>query len=147
MTKLYTGGCACGAIRYEVTGEPIAMVDCQCRQCQRESGTGHGAHLTFAGAAVTLTGAASIWESAGVNGTRKQRGFCPTCGAPVFIRLPDLPQIFITSAASLDEPSRYKPEMVYWTASGHGWDALDPALTMFDRLPPNLTPEMTGEDA
>lgn len=35
MTRMYTGGCACGAIRYEITGEPAVMVDCQCRQCQR----------------------------------------------------------------------------------------------------------------
>ena len=42
MSKAFTGGCACGAIRYEITAEPIGMNDCQCRQCQRKSGTGHG---------------------------------------------------------------------------------------------------------
>ncbi|RYE59425.1 MAG: aldehyde-activating protein, partial [Rhizobiaceae bacterium] len=40
MHEPFTGGCTCGAVRYTVTGEPVAMVDCQCRQCQRESGTG-----------------------------------------------------------------------------------------------------------
>lgn len=147
MTTPYTGGCACGAIRYEIAGEPAAMNLCQCRTCQRESGTGHGAHLTFAGAAVALTGTATLWETTGVDGTRKQRGFCPTCGAPVFITLPDMPQIFIASAASLDDPSRYRPEVVYWTASGHRWDTLDPALTRFDRLPPELTPAAAGDEA
>ena len=43
----YTGGCACGAIRYEISAEPIFMNHCQCRDCQRESGTGHGSYLTF----------------------------------------------------------------------------------------------------
>ena len=52
MNEPYTGGCACGAIRYEVSAEPAMMNDCQCRQCQRDSGTGHGAHLTFVGAPV-----------------------------------------------------------------------------------------------
>ena len=42
MSKPYTGGCACGAIRYEISCEPLVMTDCQCRDCQRESGTGHG---------------------------------------------------------------------------------------------------------
>jgi hypothetical protein len=41
MNTSYTGGCACGAIRYEINGEPVVMLDCQCRQCQRDSGTGH----------------------------------------------------------------------------------------------------------
>jgi hypothetical protein len=52
MDKSYTGGCACGAIRYEIAGEPAVMVDCQCRQCQRDSGTGHQSHLTFVAAQV-----------------------------------------------------------------------------------------------
>jgi hypothetical protein len=56
MTRPYTGGCACGALRYEISGEPIAMIDCQCRQCQRESGTAHASHVTFRAAEVKLDG-------------------------------------------------------------------------------------------
>ena len=40
MSKPYMGGCACGAIRYQISGEPVFMNDCQCRDCQRRSGTG-----------------------------------------------------------------------------------------------------------
>ena len=110
MSKAYTGGCTCGAIRYEVSAEPAMMNLCQCRQCQRESGNGHGAHLTFIGAPVKLAGDARHWESIGEGGTRKSRGFCPTCGAPVYITLPDTPDIFVASAASLDDPGRYRPQ-------------------------------------
>ena len=48
MSKAYNGGCACGAIRYEISGEPVFMNHCQCLDCQRRSGTGHGSYLTFA---------------------------------------------------------------------------------------------------
>ena len=37
MNTPYTGGCACGAIRYSISAEPAVMNDCQCRQCQRDS--------------------------------------------------------------------------------------------------------------
>ena len=47
MSETFTGGCACGAIRYEISAEPLFMNDCQCRDCQRRSGTGHGSYLTF----------------------------------------------------------------------------------------------------
>ena len=47
MNQAYTGGCACGAIRYEIAAEPIFENHCQCRDCQRKSGTGHGSYLTF----------------------------------------------------------------------------------------------------
>lgn len=136
MSKSYTGGCACGTIRYEISGEPIVMNDCQCRQCQYDSGTGHQSHLTFKGASVKLDGNATHWGMVGDGGTRKTRGFCPRCGSPVYFSFPDMPDIFIVTAASLDDPSRYKPQMVFWASTGHAWDHLDPAVPKFDKMPP-----------
>ncbi len=136
MSKPYTGGCACGAIRYEISGEPIVMVDCQCRQCQQESGTGHASHLTFKGAGVTVSGQATLWTMAGDGGTVKSRAFCPTCGAPVYMAFPAMPDIFIVKPASLDEPARYKPQMVLFTSSGHAWDHVDPVIPHFPKMPP-----------
>ena len=40
MSEPYTGGCACGAIRYEISDEPLVMDDCQCRDCQRGAAPG-----------------------------------------------------------------------------------------------------------
>jgi hypothetical protein len=40
--KPYNGGCACGSIRYETKSEPIFENHCQCTDCQKRSGTGHG---------------------------------------------------------------------------------------------------------
>ena len=137
MTEPYTGGCGCGAIRYRVDGEPAMMNLCQCRQCQRESGNGHGSHATFVGAPVTVTGEAGFWETVGEGGTRKRRAFCPTCGNPVYIVLPDMPEVFVASAASLDDPGRYQPQIVMWASAGHPWDQLDPAIPKFDKMPPS----------
>lgn len=39
--KPITGGCACGAIRYEVTAEPIVTFNCHCRDCQKTTGGGY----------------------------------------------------------------------------------------------------------
>jgi hypothetical protein len=136
MTDPYTGGCTCGAMRYKVSGEPMLMNECRCRQCQRDSGTGHGSHLTFLGAATEVEGTASHYEVVGENGTRKSRAFCPTCGAPVYLAFPDMPDLFVVSAASLDDPSRYKPQLVMWTAAAQPWDPIDAALPAFDKMPP-----------
>jgi hypothetical protein len=132
----YTGGCDCGAIRYTVVGEPMVMNDCQCRQCQRDSGTGRGSHLTFVGASVTVTGEASHWETVGEGGTRKRRAFCPTCGNPVYLSFPDMPDVFVAAAGSLDDPARYRPQLVMWTSAAQAWDRHDPALPSFDKMPP-----------
>jgi hypothetical protein len=136
MTESFAGGCACGAIRYEVAGEPVAMNDCQCRQCQRDSGSGHASYLTFSGAQVTLEGAPSSWDFAGDGGTVKRRAFCPDCGTPVYMTFPAMPNVFVIRAGSLDDPGRYRPDMVFWTETGQNWDHLDPRAVKFERMPP-----------
>jgi hypothetical protein len=137
MSEPYTGGCACGAIRYEIPGEPLVMTDCQCRDCQRKSGTGHGSYLTFAGRKdVTLEGRATHWDIAGDSGNVKTHAFCPTCGSPVYLTFAAMPDLFTVHAASLDDPGRYRPQRVLFGVRGHAWDTVDPALPKFDRMPP-----------
>ncbi len=137
MSEAYTGGCACGAIRYEIPTEPVSMLHCQCRQCQQKSGTGHGSYLTFSHRSkVKLTRQATTWDFAGDTGLVKTRAFCPTCGTPVYMTIAAAPDIFIIHAASLDDPSRFKPQKVMFSSSGHAWDYIDPALPTFEKMPP-----------
>jgi hypothetical protein len=136
MSKPYAGGCACGAIRYEISSEPVFSNDCQCRQCQQESGTGHQSHLTFRRADVKLIGEARHWDMVGDSGNAKTRSFCPTCGSPVYLRFSAMPEFFAVRAASLDDPSRYRPQVVTYAARGYAWDHLDPAIPKFDGMPP-----------
>lgn len=136
MDKPYTGGCACGAIRYSIAGEPLFANHCQCRDCQRESGTGHGSYATFARAGVTVTGEAKKWDMVGDSGNVKTRAFCPECGLAVYMTFAAMPDIFTIRAASLDEPARYKPQAVTYAVRAYDWDHLDSSLTKFETMPP-----------
>ncbi len=136
MSKTYAGGCACGAVRYEIVGEPVFMNDCQCRDCQQASGTGHGSYLTFAGrSAVKLEGDATRWDMVGDSGNVKTKGFCPTCGSPVYLTFAAMPDLFTVHAASLDDPGRYMPQAVTYNSRGHAWDFLAPHLPRFAKMP------------
>lgn len=136
MSQTYTGGCACGAIRYEISGEPIVQNHCQCRDCQHKSGTGHGSYLTFPRGGVRHSGQATLWNLAGDSGNTKTRAFCPACGSPVYMTFAAMPDIFTVHAASLDDPARFQPQLVTYAVRAHAWDQLDPALPKFDRMPP-----------
>lgn len=136
MSEVYAGGCACGAIRYEISGEPLFENHCQCRDCQRKSGTGHGSYLTFPRAGVRLQGEATHWDLMGDSGNVKTRAFCPVCGSPVYVTFAAGPDAFAVHAASLDDPGRFKPQAVTYGVRGHAWDHIDPALPKFDRMPP-----------
>jgi hypothetical protein len=136
MNEAYTGGCACGGIRYEIPAEPFAMVDCQCLHCQKKSGTGHSSYLAFPRAAVKQTGTAAHWDMVADSGNVKTRAFCPRCGAPVYVTFAANPGVFAVHAGSLDDPARYRPQVVTYAVRGHAWDKIDPALPKFDRMPP-----------
>ena len=136
MTKEYVGGCACGAIRYKTSSEPIVENHCQCLDCQKRSGTGHGSYLTFPRRAdVTVTGATNNWRVKGDSGNEKIHVFCPTCGTPVYLTFAAMPELLAVHAASLDDPSQFMPQMVTFTIRGHTWDTIDPALASFERMP------------
>ena len=84
MSKPYTGGCACGAIRYEIAAEPVFSNECQCRQCQQVSGSGHGSYMSFVGKeAVKLQGKTSHWTLIADSGKRSAFLLRVKAGKPV----------------------------------------------------------------
>jgi hypothetical protein len=113
MTKPYIGGCACGAIRYETSSKPIVESHCQCRDCQKRSGTGHGSYLVFSRRTeVSIAGEAKNWRVAGDSGNEKDHAFCPTCGTPVYLTFVAMPELIAVHATSLDDPSQFNPQLV-----------------------------------
>ncbi|MRX33083.1 GFA family protein [Aminobacter sp. MDW-2] len=135
-TKLYAGGCACGAVRYETKNEPIFQNHCQCLDCQKRSGTGHGSYLTFARRAeMAMTGEAKHWRVVADSGKDKIHGFCPECGTPVFVTFAAAPEAIAIHAGSLDDPGQFQPQVLTYSARGHAWDRIDPDLVAFAGMP------------
>ena len=56
MADTFFGGCACRAIRYETKADPVVMLNCHCRDCQRADGGGYGAFVVVPKAAVCMQG-------------------------------------------------------------------------------------------
>lgn len=136
MTKSCAGGCACGAVRYEIKSEPVFQNHCHCRQCQKLSGTGHGSYLTFPGRAeASLMGEVSTWRATGDGGAEKRHAFCPACGAPVWLTFAAMPDLIAVHAASLDDPGRFRPQAITYGVRAPVWDTMDPALQTFERMP------------
>ena len=137
MTQTYRGGCACGSVRYETDSAPVFQNHCQCRDCQKRSGTGHESYMTFPQRAeVTITGEARTWRVAGESGTEKLHAFCPICGTPVYLTFAAAPEAIAIHAASLDDPGLFAPEVVTYASRGHAWDLMDPNLPSFEKMPP-----------
>jgi len=121
MAQSITGGCACGAIRYEATADPVVMVNCHSRDCQRSAGGGYAAIMVVPQASVKMTGEPRYYKTIGDSGMAVERGFCPNCGSPVTAKLERLPDVLGLTAASLDDPSLYKPSVDIFTSRAQPW--------------------------
>jgi hypothetical protein len=134
------GGCHCGAVRYQCTAEPMMTGHCQCRCCQQLSGAGHASHMAFPKAAVSLTGEVKTYQWIADSGNTVTNAFCPKCGSPVYGTSTGFPYMVTIRAASLDDPSVFKPQMVVFARSAQPWDQIE-GLPTFETCRPWLLAE------
>ena len=135
MPATFTGGCACGAVRYESAAQPLFAANCHCRDCQRTSGAPYTANIGVPAAALTLKGELNYYEVKADSGSMISRGFCPRCGSRVISRPARNPEMVVVAATSLDDPSAYQPAMDIYTSSAQPWDQLNPATAKFAKMP------------
>ena len=135
MSTNYTGGCLCGAVRYECTAEPIFMGNCHCRDCQKASGSGYEAAIGVPAPALKITGNVKYHDIKADSGSMVSRGFCPECGSRLFGKTSGMPQLAIVMAGSLDDPKQFQPGMDVYTSSAQPWDHMNPALPKFPKMP------------
>lgn len=132
-SRSFSGGCACRAVRYSCSEEPLAMVKCHCRDCQYSSGTGHSSIVAVPKSAVEGKGRVKYYTVISHSGSKVKRGFCPECGSPLFADSSANPAFLGIKAASLDDPSWFKPSVNLWLESKQNWDLFDDAKTSFQR--------------
>lgn len=125
MTDLYTGGCQCGAMRYEFRAPLHDIAHCHCSICRRCSGAIVTTWLTVPLASFNwLKGQAKTYASS----ASCTRNFCPDCGAQLTLLTTLSPDTLDITVATLDEPQHAHPDRHIWVQSRLPWLILDPAL-------------------
>lgn len=136
MSALYTGGCACGAIRYEAAAEPLFAGHCHCRDCQRITGAQMATVAAVPGDAFTVQGTPKVYATTGQSGGKVHRSFCGNCGSTLFSQADSLPGMYLIEAGSLDDASGLKPEMHIFTATAQPWASIPADAPQFPGMPP-----------
>ena len=136
MPTTNTGGCLCGAVRYEVNAEPLAVLCCHCTDCQKVSGGPYATAVLVPKRAITINGTTKAFAVKGESGYTVTRRFCPECGTPLFSELSAHPDLFAIKQGSLDERSTTRPTMNIWTSSAQPWVHLDASIPQFPKNPP-----------
>ena len=138
--KHYTGGCLCGALRYEAEGEPIYAGHCYCSDCRKASGSGFIPFMGFASDAVRFSGQTRRFISKAASGSDAVRNSCPVCCSLVFGGEIGKAKVFTIYAGSLDDPAPFRPAVAIFTRDRPTWAVIPPGLSIFDTMPPDSLP-------
>lgn len=131
---MHKGGCHCGAIRYELVGDPMHHALCHCADCRRHAGAPVVGWTMFRSDQFRVTqGEAKEYASS----EHGRRYFCAHCGTGLFYRNDQLlPDITDVQSGTLDDPDAIPAEVHIQTADRIGWMKTAHELPQFDRYPP-----------
>lgn len=115
---MLTGGCFCGAIRYEAGGTPFHETNCHCSNCRRTTGAPFVTWFSVRLADFHIV----TGQPARFNTTEKgTRSFCPRCGTQLTFQHTDFGDEIDVTASSLDNPKLVPPKDNTYTSSRLGW--------------------------
>jgi hypothetical protein len=125
-----TGGCRCGAIRYEVAGEPVAGVACHCRDCQYVAGGGANFSMVFARAGFNVVkGNPKVFKARPSSGGTF---FCEACGVHVYSQPDTHRHLIAVKVGSLDDASDFRVQADTWMRSAPVWHRPHEGARQFD---------------
>jgi hypothetical protein len=133
--KHYTGGCLCGAVRWEARGEPLFAGHCYCADCRKASGSGFVPFMGFSAGALSFSGRTLEFRSPAANGNIAVRNSCPVCGSLVFGGEVGKDEQHTIYAGWLDDPSLFRPSVAIFTRGRPEWAVIPSGLKIFERMP------------
>jgi hypothetical protein len=134
-----TGGCLCGAIRYEVTGAPSYSGLCFCPDCRKSSGSAFVGFMGFDGEKFKLTGTGETRLFYGKSATGGERviNFCPDCGSHLFggVYKKDTSHTIYVGSLDSEFVGDFDPKMAIFTGQRPEWAKLECKMTEYETMP------------
>lgn len=135
-----TGGCNCGALRFELSEPPVGSIFCHCKRCQKRTGTAFSVTALCAPGSFRLIeeGNADRAWSAGDGWTKH---FCVNCGGHVFTTNPDNEELISVRMGSFDQDPGIRPAAHQFTDYAASWLPIpDDGLPRFPGRVPSYEP-------
>jgi hypothetical protein len=126
------GGCACGAVRYRLTSDPLFVHCCHCLNCQRQTGSAFVINLLIEADRVELLAdAPQAVDARATTAARSSIFRCPVCQVAVF-SIYSRTEVRFVRAGTLDQPADITPDVHIFTRSKAGWVVLPDSVPAFE---------------
>lgn len=130
-----TGGCYCGELRYESTGDVQLQMQCHCRECQYITGGNPNVIVALPKDGFSFTkGEPKAFERSDLE-RPVSRMFCGNCGTAIGTMTPARPDSVMVKVGTLDDPSQFKPQAAIFTVDKQPYHHIPEGLPSFERRP------------
>lgn len=127
------GGCQCGAVRYQVAGEPVMTAVCHCSMCRRANAAPAVAWAMYREQQVTFTGGRPKSYASSADA---RRSFCDACGTQLSFTAAYIPGLIDLTIGSMDHPDAVTPQLHYWHSRHLAWAEFADGLPRHAEFPP-----------
>ncbi len=122
-----TGSCLCGAVRYEIRGDPALMYYCHCGTCRKANGSSFATNLIVPTDDFVITRGRdrlTAFESS----PAKHRYFCSACGSPIYSHAEATTHIVSVRCGTLDGDPGVRPAVHAYVATRAPWFEITDAI-------------------
>jgi hypothetical protein len=132
MSSAREGGCACGAVRYRLTSDPLFIHCCHCLNCQRQTGSAFVINLLIEADRIhLLAGEPEPVEVPRDDGSVQRIFRCSTCQIALYSQYTH-PGVRFVRGGTLDDPRGVAPDVHIFTRSKVGWVTLPESVPAFE---------------
>ncbi len=129
------GGCYCGALRYEVSSDPMFQGQCHCRECQYISGGQPNVIMAIPGTGFAYTkGTPNQFKRSDLENP-VVREFCGDCGTHIVAKPPALGGAVVLKVGTLDDQSSFAPQMAIYLCDKQSYHHVPEGIATFDKTP------------
>jgi hypothetical protein len=129
----FDGGCACGAVRYRLTSEPMIVHCCHCEDCQRQAGGAFAINALIETDRIELLRGEPVAISMPTDSGRPHDIYrCEDCATAVWSDYGRRPAMRFVRATTLDDRQALAPDVHIFTRSKLPWVSLPPEVPAFE---------------
>lgn len=129
MQKL-SGGCSCGAVKYQVTGDPKSIINCHCNMCRKMNGAAFSTYVAVADEQFEVLNGELKKHRVSENA---EKHFCSACGTPIYNSSLKYAGLTILHLGSLDTELKSQPQANIYCESRLDWLDAMPDMASKDR--------------
>lgn len=140
MKHPLTGGCQCGALRYEIRAEPLTVYVCHCTECQHQSGSAFGMSVMVPRPAFVYTkGNPRRWKRVADSGRAIESDMCESCGVRPVNHPSANDKVSIVKPGTLDDTRWLHPVGHIWTKSAQPWVTIPDGTIIHEGHPTDVS--------